>query len=166
MSTIEQQVREMLGRIGIDGDQFTAGDLVEFANLLNDSKKVEKLDRVKPAHFVEHFTEYGKFNVQLSLLFSTWDEAFEDKKLRLKQGLNPGHLMEVSSYTEDEFAKLLLSIVASAVVADVHDTFFEHMDKLKEFVKKAVADFDLAKQILQFRSAPGEINDLFKKVIL
>ena len=41
--TAEQQARDMLERIGVDGAQsFTAGDLVELANLLNFSQALTK----------------------------------------------------------------------------------------------------------------------------
>ena len=41
--TAEQQARDMLERIGVDGAQsFTAGDIVELANLLNFSQSLTK----------------------------------------------------------------------------------------------------------------------------
>ena len=81
--TAEQQARDMLERMGVDGAQsFTAGDLVELANLLNFSqaltkKNVELGDKVVEgtiaARRISH--ENKKLRAFAQAIMESWPEG-------------------------------------------------------------------------------------------
>lgn len=117
----------------------------------------------KRIYFVEHFKNMATNEIDLSLLYATFEEAKEDKSARLRDRLNPEYIIWVSTMNEDEMRQELLKIMAAPVVEgnDLDRDYETVKAGLDMFIDKALDDFDLIFRVLQFRKVKGELYMIF-----
>lgn len=117
----------------------------------------------KRIYFVEHFKNMATNEIDLSLLYATFEEAKDDKSARLRDRLNPEYIIWVSTMNEDEMRQELLKIMAAPVVEgnDLDRDYETVKAGLDMFIDKALDDFDLIFRVLQFRKVKGELYMIF-----